>query len=78
MQILLATEGMNMPTPNRCVSRDGCRAVPYFRFEMLSWWGGRLKALRRIPHEDIVDEAVVSLFFLTMSALVVVPMVTNM
>lgn len=78
MQILLVTEGMNMPTPNRCASRDGCHAVSYFRFEMPSWWGGRLKALRRIPKRDIVDAVVVSLFLLVLSALMVVPMVTNM
>ncbi len=40
---------------------------------MPSWWGGRLKVLRRIPVKDIVDAGVVSLFLLGMSALVVAP-----
>lgn len=47
----------------------------YARFEMPSWWGGRLKALRRIPARDIVDAVVVSLFLLAMSTLVAVPVV---
>lgn len=47
----------------------------YARFEMPSWWGGRLRALRRIPARDIVDAVVVSLFLLVMSTLVIVPVV---
>jgi hypothetical protein len=47
----------------------------YIHFEMPSWWGGRLKALRGIPQKDIVDAAVVSLFLLAMSALVGMPLV---
>ena len=42
---------------------------------MPTWWGGRLKALRRIPARDIVDAVVVGLFLLAMSTLVVVPVV---
>ena len=47
----------------------------YIHFEMPSWWGGRLKALHGIPHKDIVDAAIVSLFLLAMSTLVGMPMV---
>ena len=47
----------------------------YSPFEMPTWWGGRLKALRRIPARDIVDAVVVGLFLLAMSTLVVVPVV---
>jgi hypothetical protein len=43
---------------------------------MPSWWGGRLKALRRIPKKDIVDAFVVSSFLLALSALIVVPILT--
>jgi hypothetical protein len=40
---------------------------------MPSWWGGRLKALRRISTREFVDAVVVSLFLLAMSALMIVP-----
>ena len=50
-------------------------SLRYSQFEMPSWWGGRLKALRRIPARDIVDAVVVSLFLFVMSTLVVVPVV---
>lgn len=49
----------------------------YSRLEMPSWWGGRMKALRKIPKKDIVDAVVVSVFLLALSALMVVPMVTT-
>ncbi len=52
--------------------------MQYSRLEMPSWWGGRMKALRRIPKKDIVDAVFVSLFLLALSALMVVPMITNM
>jgi hypothetical protein len=52
--------------------------MQYSRFEMPSWWGGRLKALRRIPKKDIVDAVVVSSILLALSALLIVPMVTNL
>lgn len=38
---------------------------------MPSWWGGRRKALCRIPARDIVGVVVVTLFLLAMSTLVV-------
>jgi hypothetical protein len=69
---------MNMPIPNQHVSHDGRRDLKYYPFEMPSWWGGRLKALRRIPKKDIVDAVFVSLFLLALSALMVVPMMTHM
>jgi hypothetical protein len=47
----------------------------YSPFEMPSWWGGRLKALRRIPAKDIVDAVVVTLFLFAMSTLMVVSVV---
>lgn len=47
----------------------------YSSFEMPSWWGGRRKALRRIPARDIVGVVVVTLFLLAMSVLAVVPIV---
>jgi hypothetical protein len=74
----LPVKDMNMPIPNHGVSHDGRRSLKYFPFEMPSWWGGRLKTLRRIPKRDIVDAVVVSLFLLVLSALMVVPMVTNL
>ena len=60
------------------MSHMGRRDLKYHPFEMPSWWGGRLKALRRIPKKDIVDAVFVSLFLLALSALMVVPMMTNM
>jgi hypothetical protein len=69
---------MNMPIPNHGVSHNGRRDLKYYPFEMPSWWGGRLKTLRRIPKRDIVDAVVVSLFLLVLSALMVVPIVTNL
>jgi hypothetical protein len=69
---------MNMPIPNHGMSHNGRRDLKYYPFEMPSWWGGRLKALRRIPKRDIVDAVFVSLFLLALSALMVVPMITNM
>ena len=50
--------------------------MQYSRFEMPSWWGGRMKALRKIPRKDIVDAVVVSAFLLALSALMVVLMLT--
>jgi len=47
----------------------------YSHFEMPSWWGGRLKALRKIPVKDILDAVVVTLFVLAISTLMVVPVV---
>ncbi len=63
---------------DRFVHRAGHRGLKYYPFEMPSWWGGRLKTLRRIPKRDIVDAVFVSLFLLALSALMVVPMITNM
>ena len=57
---------------------DRCHNMRYSHFEMPSWWSGRLKALRRIPKKDIVDVFVASSFLLALSALMVVPIVTNM
>ena len=57
---------------------DRRHSMRYSQFEMPSWWSGRLKSLRRIPKKDIVDAVVVSLFLLALSALMVVPMATNM
>jgi len=74
----LPVKDMNMPISNRGVSHDGRRDLKYYPFEMPSWWGGRLKTLRRIPKRDIVDAVFVSLFFLALSALMVVPMITSM
>jgi len=69
---------MNMPIPNHGVSHDGRRDLKYHPFEMPSWWGGRLKTLRRIPKRDIVDAVFVSLFLLAISILVVMPIAANM
>ena len=59
---------------------DGMRRKFYMRYsrlQMPSWWGGRMKALRRIPRKDIVDAVVVSVFLLVLSALMMVPMVAT-
>lgn len=37
-----------------------------------------MKALRKIPKKDIIDAIAVSVFLLALSALMVVPMVTNL
>jgi len=68
---------MNMPIPNHGVSRDGRLDLKYYPFEMPSWWGGRLKALRRIPKRDIVDLVLIGLFLLALTALVVVPVING-
>lgn len=36
-----------------------------------------MKALRKIPKKDIVDAVVVSVFLLALSALMMIPMATN-
>jgi hypothetical protein len=69
---------MNMLIHDRFVHRAGHRNLKYYSFEMPSWWGGRLKALRRISRRDAADAAVVGLFFLAMSILVVMPIAANM
>jgi len=57
------------------LSHDRRRDLKYYPFEMPSWWGGRLKALRRIPKRDIVDLVLVGLFLLAVSALMMVPII---
>jgi hypothetical protein len=69
---------MNMPIPNHGVSHNGRRDLKYYPFEMPSWWGGRLKALRSISRRDVTDAAVVGLFILALFILVVMPIVANM
>lgn len=66
---------MNMLILNSHVDDNRYHDMRYFHFEMPSWWGGRLKALRRISQKDIVDITIVSLFLLVMSALVGMPIV---
>ncbi len=63
---------------DRFVHRAGHRDLKYYPFEMPSWWGGKLKALRSISHRDIIDAAVVGLFLLALSILVVMPIAANM
>jgi len=67
-----------MPIPNHGVSHNGRRDLKYYPFEMPSWWGGRLKALRSISRRDVTDAAVVGLFILALFILVVMPIVANM
>ncbi|HKI52653.1 MAG TPA: hypothetical protein VJ987_00910 [Anaerolineales bacterium] len=64
-----------MPISNHSLSHDRRRDLKYYPFEMPSWWGGRLKALRRIPKRDIVDLVLVGLFLLAVSALMMVPII---
>ena len=66
---------MNMLILNSHADDNRYHNMRYIHFEMPSWWGGRLKALRGIPQKDIADVAVVSLFLLAMSALVGMPLV---
>ncbi|HSG43112.1 MAG TPA: hypothetical protein VLA72_08145 [Anaerolineales bacterium] len=69
---------MNLQISNRYVSCNGHHDLKYSPIEMPSWWGGRLKALRRISPKDILDAAVVSVFFLAMSTLTLMPVAVSM
>ena len=74
----LPVKGMNMLIHDRFGHRAGYHGLRYYPFEMPSWWGGRLKALRSISRRDATDAAVVGLFFLALSILVVMPIAANM
>ena len=66
-----------MPVPDRWVFHVRQRDLKCYAFEMPTWWGGRLKALRRISYRDAIDAAVVGLFLFAMSLVIVIP-VANM
>jgi len=63
-----------MPVPDRWAFHTRCRDLKCYAFEMPSWWGGRLKALRRMSNKDVIDAAVVGLSLFAMSLVIVIPM----
>ena len=67
-------KGMNMPVPDRWAFQARQQDLKCYAFEMPTWWGGRLNALRKISYRAVIDATVVGLFLFAMSLVVVIPM----